>query len=314
MEDVMDQQLNPEALKKFREKRGWTQAELAERCGFRTETVSRWERGKHPHLRANSREKLPKVLGVSWKDLTQPPSTEPDNVDVRGRVQLNVRINPSARTALDLVCMYYRLLPGDVVELAPLLFLIIAEKSLAHRRRCHDEIRERIERTYDEHSTDAPHLRADLVAGSSLPEEALSAENDSILRCDIFGKDLNLENTDYDESEDINPLLNYLKLLLSDIPDNRVDHLSNSFLRIEYRILEKLLPKITGIPGQNETEKEILANIIDGGINLKEVLASKERLSPDEYIEWLEKQSDAIKEAAGKFLENLFAKVKGDTA
>ena len=52
-------------LKSIREKRGWSQSELAERSGVPYETIYRVERGTHQEPRVSIAAKLARTLGVS---------------------------------------------------------------------------------------------------------------------------------------------------------------------------------------------------------------------------------------------------------
>jgi transcriptional regulator with XRE-family HTH domain len=67
----------------LRKRRGWTQAELAERVGVSQATVSSWERDVQPS--AGSTYKLAQVLGCTMEDLftipdqDQDPGTDPDS-------------------------------------------------------------------------------------------------------------------------------------------------------------------------------------------------------------------------------------------
>jgi transcriptional regulator with XRE-family HTH domain len=54
-----------ERLAKAREKRGWTQQELAERTGIRYETINRIENGKHAEPRVYVAVALAKALGTT---------------------------------------------------------------------------------------------------------------------------------------------------------------------------------------------------------------------------------------------------------
>ena len=57
-----------ERLKKYREKRGWTQADLAERSGYSRSSIINWENGKRAP-RTVDIDKLALVLGILPRDL-----------------------------------------------------------------------------------------------------------------------------------------------------------------------------------------------------------------------------------------------------
>ena len=299
----MEKTINPEALKKARKARGLTQMGLAEKCGFSKESVSRWERGEIDNVRSLSREKLTKALGVDWEQLTRVPVDEDESEQLSTKVTLNVRIGAGVRNALTLVCLRYGLNVADVIELAPLLFVIIAEKSLAHRRKKLQEILERHELDDDEDREAAPHLRTEF-ARSVMTQDALAYEEESISKRDIFGKHIQLENY-YDEDEEyLNPFLNYLTNVTVGIPVNLV-LAWNSLDGIEFRIAEETLREATGIEGKTDSEEEILNFIWPGFIDLRELLTNKKNLSPEDYQDWLQKQVADVKSEGQKWLDSL---------
>lgn len=295
----MEKTINPEALKKARKDRGLTQMQLAEKCGFSKESVSRWERGEIDNVRSRSREKLTKALGVDWEQLTRAPVDEDESEQLSTKVTLNVRIGGNARNALTLVCLRYGLNVADVIELAPLLFLVIAEKSLVHRREKLQEIRKRHREDDGEDREAAPHLNTEFTRGW-IVESALVSEGDSISKRDIFGKHIELENYNGEDGEDLNPFLNYLRKFKEGIPDKLVT-LDNWWDDISYTIAEDTLREVTGLEGKIDPEKNALALILNGNIDLREVLTSKKNLSPEDFQNWLQKQVDDDTEKYIKF-------------
>lgn len=299
----MEKPIHPEALKKYRKARGLTQMELAEKCKCSKETVSRWERGEIDNVRSLSREKLTKALGVEWAQLTQAPVDEDESEQFPTKVALNVRIGAGVRNALTLVCLRYGLNVADVIELAPLLFLIIAEKSLAHRREKLQEILERHELDDDEDRAAAPHLKTEF-ARSVITQDALAYEEESVAKRDIFGKHIQLQNYLSEDDEDLNPFLNYLRDFTVGIPVNLVIAW-NSWDGIGFRIAEETLREATGIEGKTDSEQEILTFIWQGDIDLREVHTSKKNLSSEDYQDWLQKQVANVKSENKKWLDSL---------
>lgn len=288
----MEQTMHPEALKACREKHHWTQEQLEEKCGFGKGQVSRWERGEIGRVRSLSREKLTKTLGVSWDDLTRPPDRDEALAALDaalGRVQLNVPVNRSDRNALQLVGLRYNLRRRDIIRLAPLLFLIIAEKSLAHRKANNDATWERLDQTESEYRAAAPHLSTDIIRHDYV-EKALSSERASIERRDVFGHHVQLENADYDTFAELNTFLDYLKILMADIPPNLVNTTTSEWRgNIHYEVAEETLREVTGIAGETVAEHKIRNAILDGRIDLGAVLSRKKTLSQEEYLSWLSK-------------------------
>ena len=116
--------IHPEALKAARERRGLTQAQLAQALGCGKETVSRWERGRSRRLHPRHRESLCAALGVEWAALAEPGSGAPDGIS-----------GDDNHAAFRLAAERYGIGVRDVMEAAPLLFVIAAERSLMERRR-----------------------------------------------------------------------------------------------------------------------------------------------------------------------------------
>jgi len=286
----MNNAICPEALKTLRKQKGWSQIQLAEKSHCSKEQISRWERGQSLKLNSNSRERLTKVFGVSWEELTRPPKPN-DEYESKWfpTVQLNVRVRPEARAALILACLRYKVRPADIIELAPLLFLITAEKSLAARQTKIDAIDEQWERAAEESTKAAPHLAPAFFIPSDA-NEAIASEQESIRRREVFGPEESFDVDDYD------PFVVHLKHLLKDLPDGLIEDLSPRYSRgPDYRIAEDALCEITGISGETENEQELLLLISEGSIDLRELLSKKQNLSEKDYFEWLSTQAENVK-------------------
>ncbi len=121
-----------------------TRIRLAEKVECTKDTVSRWERGTTRRIRARLREKLCKVLAVGWQSLIEPPRQHKEPEKLPGYVHMRFRVAKKVQTAFRLVTMRYSVTPHDVMTLAPLLFLIVAEGSLLERKRRLNELNEKI--------------------------------------------------------------------------------------------------------------------------------------------------------------------------
>ena len=312
--------IHPEALKAARIKSGWSQKELADKTGISSDQISRWERGKDSgrKTRSHSQEKLTKALRIPWEELTRPPVHDEDLAafdDALGLVQLNVRVHRNDRNALQLICQRYHLRPADVIKIAPLLFFIIAEKSLIDRQ----TNLKTIEITMDEsigqleelsHAA-APHLTTELIFTSSLAENALSSEQDSISRRDIFGKHVQLDNAWKVAEDFFNPFLNHLEGLMADLPDDLVTAYNHGLQNsIEYNFSEQTLQEVIGIAGETEIEQEILTAILEGYIDLGTVLSKKKILAHEEYMNWLQTAVEAAKGRGNAVKQEAFSFAK----
>lgn len=287
----MENNIHPEALKTLRMKRGWSQSQLAKKSRCSIEQISRWERGKSLNMHTSSRERLTKAFGVSWEELTCPPTGSTDDFESKlfPTIQLNVRVRPEARTALILASLRYNVRPADIIELAPLLFIITAEKSLAVRQAEIDAIDEQWERSVEESKKAAPHLAPAFYIPNDA-DDAIISEQESIKQREVFGQ---RESFDVD---DCDPYVTHLKHLLKDLPEGLIEDLSPRYSRgPEYRIAEDALREITGISGEAKDEQEFLHLISEGSIDLRELLSKKQKLSEKDYFEWLSAQSEKAK-------------------
>jgi hypothetical protein len=99
-----------------------------------------------------------------WEKLTQPPETK-DLLGSRNRVDLKADIRGSARTALTLVLLRYRISVDDVIDMAPLAFLILAERSLRARQAALDEAVKEIDAATESAQERLPYMRGAIWGG-----------------------------------------------------------------------------------------------------------------------------------------------------
>lgn len=293
--------INSDTLKALRQKRDWTQKQLAERLKCSSDQVSRWERGISQNVRSHLRKALEKTFRVEWEELTKPPQDSDKSADDSFDVQLNVRVSHSQRMALHWVGLYYRIPTARVIGLAPLLFLIIAEKSLAQRRAALSEIESMLEHAETEGRKIARHLDSDLGVAYTLADNALVSESESIEKCDLFGDLVELEYVSASDEQDLNPFANYLKKLAEEIPEGMVTELSADWgsRHISYTVLEDDLRRVL-VPlakDGNEDQAQMAFNqILDGGISLKQAFAKRKILSDPEFRDWLLAESQNVLE------------------
>lgn len=328
---IMEAAINSDALKLMRKKRKWTQKQLSKRLDCSSDQVSRWERGESLNVRSHLRTALAKTFGVEWEVLTKPPldSDDPERDSITP--QLNVRVLASQRRALQLVTKYYGISPSVIVGLAPILFLIVAEKSLARRRAALSEIVSIVESADTNTHDTAPHLKSDLsVAWALSLSKAKESEVKSIEQRDLFGANVELENVvnadvPYDENDPfekgLNPFANYLIELLEDIPEGIVASIRGSwgYPLIEYRVLENFLRQKLGLAADDRSNaqedksdaqedrsddpvEKAFGQLLDGSIDLRQTLAKRKLLSDPEFHDWLLDESQRVSE---KFLSDL---------
>lgn len=301
--------LNPAALKAARKqankKRGFTQEQLAERISCSKDTVSRWERGKTCRVRAHLREPLCKVLGVEWDKLTKPPILEPDLAEL-GLTRIQHPVPQYVPPALHLVAKRYGVTRMEVLSIAPLLFLIIAERSLLERRRRLNEIysvREEAEQRLREKSA---HLGGLVTVFNYSGDDLLEEEEKSLRERDIFGNLIEYElGAMLDDHE--GPFVHFIRSLMEGLPQDAVTDINGEDMIESYQIADDTLRELTDITEDGEGS-EILNQIRIGGIDLTKCLNAKEKLSDTDYRQWLKDARTEAEESRRKEIEKIFEK------
>ena len=179
--------IHPETLKQRRIKKGWSQQQLADHCA-RTKgaqvskrTISRIESGETApeNIRRHTAESLAKALGVEPEDLAVAIDDEVGDGAGERRHAIRASVNGGVALAYDLAQHRYGVSETYLVEIAPLLFHILAEQSLAERKRRLAEL-EALDARLRELAPD--HVE---IAGNRVSFEV---ERRSIAAFDVFGQ------------------------------------------------------------------------------------------------------------------------------
>jgi transcriptional regulator with XRE-family HTH domain len=210
--------INGETLRKYRESKNLSQAELADLSGVSKKTISRIELKEIKRPNQATRKKLAKALGVEILDLAKLEG-EYEEVERRlkkaGYRKLIGFIDPETAVAYAMVQYRYGVSPQTLIEMAPLFLTILAEGSLEWRKRKADELSTAVG-VLGSVSNDAPHLA--YTAAGYRAEEGLINEAQSIADRDIFGKNISEEAWNFGfDSHYNNPFVDYLHLLCHDI-------------------------------------------------------------------------------------------------
>ncbi len=135
-------QIHRETLKTLRDSKGFTQEKLSDKSGITKRTISRIEVGKGGKTRAHTVKQIAKTLGVLPEALCKAPDAEAkEEEEFRRLFASNVynlkkhHLDGETLIAYDLVDKHYGVSMRQLVNVAPLLFTLLAEMSLADRRR-----------------------------------------------------------------------------------------------------------------------------------------------------------------------------------
>jgi transcriptional regulator with XRE-family HTH domain len=298
--------LNPAALKAARDRKGWTQGALAEKSGCSKEQISRWERGRSLKLRRTSRERLTKALGVSWEeDLTRPPPKDKDEEERDTvTVQMNFRVSQSTRTALELVSVVYGIARKDIIELAPLLFFLLAQRSLEARK----EALAAAEKQADDAAAFAnnamPYMRGAFYVGNDY--EWIENERSSIESRNIF------QSWWSDDGEEMSPFVTYLTHML----EKEITSAAAAGWTVEpnspdapiYECPSEWIRKLAGLSEEDQKDKDIVDYIQSGEIDLKEVRTKKAALPDHEYRSWLDTEFQKVDERKKAWQDHIIPK------
>ncbi len=206
-------QINPETLKKLRNKNGFSQQTLADatETGVSKKTIARIESGKGGGTRGSTVQELAKALRVKPEILAQEPESEAvreQELQKYGLRPIKLVLDGETILTYGLVAEQYGVETRQIIKTAPLLFTLFAEMSLAERRRRLEELEAALE--------DFPNH----LIERNWP--ALDEEKASIGQRDIFTR--HIDKHDLNESyynEDVrNPFNDFLIEQAKSLPDN----------------------------------------------------------------------------------------------
>ena len=314
--------IDPERLLNLRQRKGLTRLKLAERSGISERTIQRWEKEAHRSQkpREDTLNRLAKALGVEKEPgvLTgELPLPESDNAPAENPdpVQIGAKITPKARLAYDLIKRRYGVSATEIINMAPLFFVLLAEGCLAQRR----EKLKKADKAIDLLSED--NESKGIFSGPvGHVYHAYALIEKSIEKADLFGEHLFSDPhflifDPFDSTEE-NPFANYLRKLAKELDNAGVVNVDNGTLDLgsEYKF-----------PTYNICGDE-LDCIANGSPDAKRSLETGcARLSeiPKELIEedagekraaWLkEKLWDIYKEVSGEIGDILATAVANDS-
>ncbi len=128
----------------IRNHQGLSRAIVAEDVGISERQLARIEAGEVDLVdprQAPRLEKLATALGVTIKDLYGSTATARGLESRKDQVPVSALISPEARSGFARIRERYRWTMAEVMEFAPLMFVLLAEGSLERRRRRVEEMR-----------------------------------------------------------------------------------------------------------------------------------------------------------------------------
>ena len=205
--------INGETLRSLRG--ALTREELGKKArGVSAKTIGRIEGGKTTP-RANTVKRLAKALGVTPEVLADPPAAlaereRDEKLRSIGFRKLSTHVPGRAALALDLVERRYGVSVRSQLELAPLVFTILAETSLAARRR-------RLENMQAAHEAYLAAAPSHLNVITADHEDASGYESDSINARDLFGNELLESPVEPFDPDASNPFFDFLREAIRDL-------------------------------------------------------------------------------------------------
>lgn len=296
--------INGEALKFYRKKCNKTQQELADEIKCSKDQVYRWEAGESKKPRQLNINNLTKALNVSWEQLTTQPPQEKDSSDsIDQTFDLKRKVCLSTRTAMGYASKKYAVRWRDILELAPLMFMIFAQQSLKAREKDLDKLKEQIEESAVSINSTIPYMADKFFINSE--NDWICEERDSIKHNEVF------KFYDNEDGEEQSPFVNHLKKHLEELFPSEVDIRPNSHSSPDYSIPIKFLDEIIEISGKDKKNDEaILHRIQEGHYDLQEVLSKKKELDAKAYQSWLENKYQEIEVTIEATEDKLFKGLK----
>ena len=297
--------IHPGALKAARKRQGISQQQLADALKCTKDTVSRWERGAVRRVRPHLRKRLRDTLHVSWEKLTTPPEQTAGKQDeIHDHKWIKWAARTETRTALQLVALRYNVKVNEVLELAPLLFLIAAERSLLERRQKLEKIYAIYTEMQDKVMNYAGHLGGILAAPNGSADDQVNEEEKSLAEGDVFGRLIQYE---YWTEGDEGPFVHFIRDLAKGIPEDAlasIDSFGGDMIG-SYQIADSTLRECTGISENDERGEKLLDCIRQGSIDLTECRRAKRERDEADYRQWLLEELKRVNEENQRFRKEL---------
>lgn len=235
--------IHPETFKLLLKKSGLNQAALADKAGVSVKTIGRIKKGTHQS--AATTKRIADALKTTIEILAAPPAENAGgSSDVPSFQRLNVYISDETRDAFNLVDARYAVSAGRLVNLAPLLFTVLAEMSLDDRLRRVTEF----EADYEAVLAKAPR---DLLGDEGRWSDMHSGVREAIARekASIESRTIRSSANDSEEAwlelADPDLFVNYLNRLAHGLRHKVASNLADNLDYLDYELLGDELDQIT---------------------------------------------------------------------
>ena len=291
----MKQPIRPNTLRALRERRGLSQAklenrseEMRQKVGVATiKRIETWAETETYMANPTIAERLAKVLGVDVEDLAKEPKV--DDVELTrvlrnvGMRQLRAAVHENTSLGFRMVEHLYDIPVRTQIEMAPLCMALLAEGSLAWRKKRLAEIDEKAEELMSLGGGNFSFAQAVYRT-----QDAAFEEEASISKRDVFGKDVAEDTYSLGYDPNINnPLADYLRELARDLGKTEVV-LDPEVFEIgpfgfpEYRIGAGLLHELTA--GNSDAEYALACGHVSIPDIPEELLGAQ---NTERRVEWL---------------------------
>lgn len=209
-------QINPQKLIFLRNRAGWSTQKLAEESQLGRATITRIENGHTRESNSHTVTQLSRVFRCRAEELSTPPDADDVPERLSDRRAPKEEMSAATRNAVSLIALRYGEKPSTILELAPLLFDLVAKESLIDRRKSLNEVRgyrQAIEAVADRF----PHMGSRFTYDYEVDQFELREER-SIAREDIRGEYVHADASygdalypdDYDDASN-NPFVRHLQ-------------------------------------------------------------------------------------------------------
>lgn len=320
--------IHPKRLRDLRERKKFSRRKLAERSGISERQIGRVETSSTDvPVRQNTMDKLATALGVDVGMLVDDPtSLDALPVPPSQDIQLSIKISPQVRLAYDLVRHRYGPSQKDIINLAPLLFVLHAEGSLNWRRQWLEEAKETTNRLR-QLAEEREGFNSEVLDWEW--ENSFEAEQESIKNNELLGDEI-LSGKGYWHPSDLmeTPFLDYvarltkelnLSVMVDSFLGNDVKNMINEDFGPGIDLKEKRRDQFIRLHGEMPDDTNQL-NSPHISWMFAERRTQNDNVLRDMFnnfdIDWCIINylicPDALIEISGKSLEGLFALIRGD--